>query len=78
YNPLITLGWITNMDIQLYTNINTIFNYIAKYISEAEKRIKFYNEITIKIIPQITARNPIKQFTIKFINKFIIKRDWST
>ncbi|KHE78548.1 hypothetical protein GE21DRAFT_1223052, partial [Neurospora crassa] len=59
----------------LYTNINTIFNYIAKYISKDEKRTKSYNEIPIEIIPQITARNPVKQFTTTFINKFIIKRD---
>ncbi|KAK3487407.1 uncharacterized protein B0T23DRAFT_324007, partial [Neurospora hispaniola] len=57
------------------TSINTIFNYVAKYVLKAEKKIRSYNDITTELIPQITARNPIKQFIVKFINKLIIKRD---
>ncbi|KAK3486427.1 uncharacterized protein B0T23DRAFT_324452, partial [Neurospora hispaniola] len=51
YNLFITLGWIVNIDVQLYTSINIIFNYVTKYISKAEKRIRSYNNITTELIP---------------------------
>ncbi|KAK3496513.1 hypothetical protein B0T13DRAFT_370117, partial [Neurospora crassa] len=66
---------IANTNIELYTNINTRFNCVAKYVSKGEERTKSYSKIIIEIIPQITARNPIEQFATKFINKLISKRD---
>ncbi|KAK3501890.1 hypothetical protein B0T13DRAFT_397222, partial [Neurospora crassa] len=60
YNFHISLSQMANGNIQLNSNINTIINHIAKYISKTKKRTKFYNEIAIDIIPQITARNLIK------------------
>ncbi|KHE83888.1 hypothetical protein GE21DRAFT_1210041, partial [Neurospora crassa] len=60
YNPLIILGWMANMDVQLCTSMNTMFNYVVKYVLKAEKRIKSYNKIAIEIILYITARNLIK------------------
>ncbi|KAK1776531.1 hypothetical protein QBC45DRAFT_332793, partial [Copromyces sp. CBS 386.78] len=50
-----------NTDVQPYTNINAIFNYIAKYVSKVEKRTKFYNKIANELIPHITnVKNPVK------------------
>lgn len=42
---------MANTNIQLYTNINTVINYIAKYISKAKNRIKCYEKITSELIP---------------------------
>ncbi|KAK1773390.1 hypothetical protein QBC45DRAFT_339983, partial [Copromyces sp. CBS 386.78] len=61
YNLLVILNWIANTNVQFYTNINAIFNYVAKYVSKVKKHIKFYNEIINEFIPYITnIRNPIK------------------
>lgn len=42
---------MANIDIQLYTNIHIIFNYVAKYVFKAKKRIKSYNKIANELIP---------------------------
>ncbi|KAK1773828.1 hypothetical protein QBC45DRAFT_339061, partial [Copromyces sp. CBS 386.78] len=60
YNLFITLNYIVNINVQFYTSINTIFNYVAKYVYKAEKRTKSYNEIANELIPHINTRNLVK------------------
>ena len=45
FNRILTIFWLTNIDITLYTNINVVINYIGKYYSKAKKSTKSYINI---------------------------------
>jgi ATP-dependent DNA helicase PIF1 len=62
---------MTNTDISPPYTINTVLNYIAKYISKEEKKSVLYKQISRYIIPYINCQAPLLSFISKILNKLV-------
>jgi len=58
--------------------MNTVLNYIAKYVSKEEKKSVLYKQISRQIIPYINCRTLLLSFVSKMLNKLVGERDWSS
>ena len=45
FNCILTIFWLANINIILYTDINIVINYIGKYYNKAKKSIELYINI---------------------------------
>lgn len=78
YTPVLTLGWLANMDITPCTSPNAVLHYIAKYASKSEQQSISYKDILTDIIPKCGASNdPMLSVICKFLNSMLAERDWS-
>ena len=55
--------------------MNTVLNYIAKYVLKEEKKSVLYKQISRQIIPYINCRVPLLSFVSKMLNKLVGERD---
>jgi ATP-dependent DNA helicase PIF1 len=69
---------MANTDISPPYTINTVLNYIAKYVSKEEKKSVSYKQISRQIIPYINCRALLLSFVSKILNKLVGERDWSS
>ena len=54
-----------------------VINYVAKYYSKAEIKIKSFQALTYVILLYVAERNPLLSFVSKFMNKLITEWDYS-
>jgi ATP-dependent DNA helicase PIF1 len=66
---------MANMDISPPYTINTVLNYIAKYILKKKKKSILYKQISRHIIPYINYRAPLLSFVSKMLNKLVGEQD---
>src|SRR6185437_5635287 len=57
FNRILTIFWLTNTNIALCTDINTVINYIDKYCSKAEKSTESYTNIIRQILPKVNPNH---------------------
>lgn len=62
---------MANIDVSPYTTIQAVLNYIAKYVTKAEKATQSFKGLARDILPKVSAHNPILSFAARFINKLI-------
>jgi ATP-dependent DNA helicase PIF1 len=62
---------MANMDISPPYIINTVLNYITKYILKEEKKSILYKQILRYIILYINCQAPLLSFISKILNKLI-------
>ncbi|KAG5957685.1 hypothetical protein E4U56_006043 [Claviceps arundinis] len=77
YNRTLTLGWLANTDISPCTSAGAVINYMAKYVSKAEKKTSTFNDVAAKIICKIKEGQGITAFVNKFMNTLAAERDIS-
>jgi ATP-dependent DNA helicase PIF1 len=78
YTPLLTLGWLANIDITPCTSPRAVLHYIAKYASKSEQQSKTYKELLTDIIPRCgTSNAPLLSLAWRFMNSLLAERDWS-
>ncbi|KAF3768357.1 hypothetical protein M406DRAFT_250190, partial [Cryphonectria parasitica EP155] len=66
---------LANIDIVLYTSLQAIINYIAKYCSKAEMKIQLYKKIMFELISKINYAKLIVSLVAKIINKLLSEQD---
>jgi hypothetical protein len=64
---------MANINISSPYTINTVLNYIAKYILKEEKKSVLYKQISRHIIPYINYRVSLLSFVSKMLNKLVGK-----
>jgi ATP-dependent DNA helicase PIF1 len=74
--PIITMGWMANINISPPCTIDAVLNYVAKYILKEEKKSVLYKQISQQIVPYINCRAPLLSFVSKMFNKLVGERDW--
>jgi ATP-dependent DNA helicase PIF1 len=66
---------MANIDISPPYTINTVLNYITKYILKKEKKSILYKWILRYIILYINYWVPLLSFIFKILNKLVGERD---
>ena len=78
YNAAIILAWMANIDMLPAISILVIVNYIGKYCSKEEKKLTSYQELLQLVQPHANSLYAFSLVVVRFINKLIAKRNWST
>lgn len=77
YNATLTIGWLANTDAAPCTDEKSVVAYLAKYCSKDEKWSEKLSDMAAKLLPTVNDRSPLKSFTHKLMNSFLVERDWS-
>ncbi|EIW66760.1 hypothetical protein TREMEDRAFT_65159 [Tremella mesenterica DSM 1558] len=77
YNPVFTLGWQANVDIQPCTDPHAVANYVAKYASKAEKPSLAFGDVMQAIANQVEEETSSRVIFQKMLSKVLTERDYS-
>ncbi|RXK36573.1 hypothetical protein M231_06114 [Tremella mesenterica] len=77
YNPVFTLGWQANVDIQPCTDPHAVATYVAKYASKAEKPSLAFGDVMQAIANQVEDETPSRAVFQKMLSKVVTERDYS-
>jgi hypothetical protein len=75
YNCLMTLSWLTNTDIALYTGARAVLDYIGKYCTKAEHKYETYRQVIQQILTKLATTKPLLSLVSRTMNKLIGERD---
>ena len=77
YTPVLTLGWLANIDVNPPTSERGLVEYVSKYVGKAEAKSTSYKDMLRQTLPRVNSRAPLLSLTSKLLNKLVGERDWS-
>ena len=76
YAPVLTLGWLANIDVNPPTSERGLVEYVSKYVGKAEAKSTSYKDMLRQTLPRVNSRAPLLSLTSKLLNKLVGERDW--
>ena len=77
YNPVLTMAWMANTDVNPITSLQAVIQYVAGYIGKGEKKSSSFRDFLRQVLPKLNSRQPLFSFTSKMLNKLVGERDIS-
>ncbi len=77
YNLIISMKWLTNIDVFLCTNFKSILHYIAKYCFKVETKSLKLKVIVQSVLSHVSSKALMLSLASRLMNKLIAKKDWS-
>jgi hypothetical protein len=77
YNFIISMRWLTNIDVSFCTNFKSILHYIAKYCFKVETKSLKLKVIVQTVLSHVSSKTLMLSLANRLMNKLIAKRDWS-
>jgi hypothetical protein len=55
YTPVLTLGWLANIDVNPPTSERGLVEYVSKYVGKAEAKSTSYKDMLRQTLPRVNS-----------------------
>lgn len=77
YNPLLTMSWLANTDINPLTDKEAVERYASKYCTKAEGPSATYYQLGRSVVPHVAEGGPLLSLAGRMFNRLVAERDYS-